>query len=936
MNFNQSYFNSFCSDFIQDIIRGSEEDGTTHEDKFTELIMDALEEADETENAIVCYHKKTGLKVNGYGMNASSDVMDIFISEYSGQVPPTSIPKSDIESAFRRAEKFFEKCLDGYYRSLEEAQPVYDLSDRIYRFSSELRKIRFFLLTDKTSRLEEIKDKERGDFIYTYQVWDINRYHKLVSSGKNRESITIKLKEDFESPLPCLDEGDKNPVYTSYLAVIPGKTLVDLYEEYGPRLLERNVRSFLQVKGNVNKGIRETVLNDPEMFLAYNNGLSTTAEEVTTEVIGGRKYITQIRDFQIVNGAQTTATIHDTYVKNRDMVDLQYINIPMKLTVLKDNSELNEIVSRISQYSNTQNKIDMADFSSNHPFHIKMEELSGRIRAPSKEGIQLESYWFYERVRGQYLNKRNRETSPTKKKLFDKIYPKSQKIEKTDLPVFEHTWQMRPYDVSLGKQKNYKLFMNEMTPGSAIEPDEKYFTLAVAKAILYRETYSIVRKELEGGYRPNIVTYAIAYLNYKTGNKISLERIWKEQNICDELRGVLSYLVKDIQQFIIMAPEGKNVTEFCKKKECWDKLCRENIELAEEVRAAFSTAEKSDSSISSLKKMTETKGSTNVSVSSVSPEDWKKIEAWGLQTGYLNSKQRNVANKIFSNMKAGRYCSPDLMLEALAVINIAKNAGFNFSSSGISRKDDPDKYDKSGEEFAKADSEPTLISSVETSGISDEMIEVEVIRVLKKHGGKFKLSNLIGELEQRWDSQLTEYDRETYISGYPRWRVRVSGMKNYLIEKKILKKISDNGIWALNPDYGAGKITDQENISGKLEVIRDKYGKILNTGISDEKIEDDIVRALKIHGGAAQLSTLLSELEEIWSDILNPVDLAKSQTGSVRWRARVSGKKDILIKKGILDKNRQSGIWKLDKSRYDDSVKSTDGGLSGDSVHAQQ
>jgi len=193
MNFNQSYFNSFCSDFIQDIIRGSEEDGTTHEDKFTELIMDALEEADETENAIVCYHKKTGLKVNGYGMNDSSDVMDIFISEYSGQVPPTSIPKSDIESAFRRAEKFFEKCLDGYYRSLEEAQPVYDLSDRIYRFSSELRKIRFFLLTDKTSRLEEIKDKERGDFIYTYQVWDINRYHKLVSSGKNRESITIKL-----------------------------------------------------------------------------------------------------------------------------------------------------------------------------------------------------------------------------------------------------------------------------------------------------------------------------------------------------------------------------------------------------------------------------------------------------------------------------------------------------------------------------------------------------------------------------------------------------------------------------------------------------------------------------------------------------------------------------------------------------------------------
>ena len=59
MNHNGTSFNSFCNDFIQQIIIDSEEDETTSEDKLTEILLDSLEEADETENAVVCYHKKT-------------------------------------------------------------------------------------------------------------------------------------------------------------------------------------------------------------------------------------------------------------------------------------------------------------------------------------------------------------------------------------------------------------------------------------------------------------------------------------------------------------------------------------------------------------------------------------------------------------------------------------------------------------------------------------------------------------------------------------------------------------------------------------------------------------------------------------------------------------------------------------------------------------
>ena len=921
MNLNGTSFNLFFNDFIQQVIRDSEEDETTREDKFTEIMLDALEEADETENAVVCYHKKTGIKVNGYGMNDSGDIIDIFVSEFSGQVPSLSLPKSETEQIFRRAENFFEKCLDGYYINLEEAQPVYDLSDLIYRYSSEFRKIRFFLLTDKTTRIEEIKDKEQGDFIYTYQVWDINRYYKLFSSGNNRESITINLKEDFDSPLPCLCEGDENPIYSSYFAVIPGKTLVALYDEYGPRLLERNVRSFLQVRGKVNKGIRDTVLNNPEMFLAYNNGLSTTAESISTEILEGRTYITQIRDFQIVNGAQTTATIHDTYIKNKDSIELDFIHVPMKLTVLKDSSDLNKLVSKISEYSNTQNKIDMADFSSNHPFHVKMEELSSRVRAPSKEGIQLESYWFYERVRGQYLNKRNREGTPAKKRLFDKVYPKKQKFDKTEFPIFEHTWQMRPYNVGLGKQKNYKLFMSEMGSGKGIEPDEKYFTDTVAKAIIYKETYSIVRKELEGGYRPNITAYSIAYLNYKTGNKISLDKIWKEQDIGDDLRGVLTHLVKDIQQFIITAPKGRNVSEYCKKKECWDKLCQKNISLQGNLKEAFSANQSEVIPVSFNNNLSRPDMSGYISVNSVSPEDWEKLAIWSIETNYLSPQQRSVIKKIYSKLKGGGYCSPDLMTEAFQAVNIARDSGFTFTSEILSGNVDSEKEGESSVNPFKLNSDSFSITSDRISGITDEMIETELVRFLKKKGGKSKLLDILREFNNKWESQLTEYDLETYSSGSIRWRVRVSSMKNSFIENNILKKSTNVGMWVLNPHYESAKAPSFRIKPLSAEVERDSNGTIINTGISDEIIEEEIVNVLVKHGGAAQPSVFLSDLESIWEGMLNEVDLEKSATGSIRWRARVSSKKRSLMEKGVLDKNSPSGIWKLDQKIYDSAFQ---------------
>ena len=68
--------------------------------------------------------------------------------------------------------------------------------------------------------------------------------------------------------------------YSSYLGVIPGTVLADIYDKYGSKLLEGNVRSFLSTKVAVNKKIRGTILNNPQMFFAFNNGISATAMDV--------------------------------------------------------------------------------------------------------------------------------------------------------------------------------------------------------------------------------------------------------------------------------------------------------------------------------------------------------------------------------------------------------------------------------------------------------------------------------------------------------------------------------------------------------------------------------------------------------------------------------------------------------------------------------
>ncbi|UUX93185.1 AIPR family protein [Methanoplanus endosymbiosus] len=813
MKAEEKEFRRFYSDFRNDIYRKASEEEVPLEDSFTDTVLLNFEDTEIIEGYFLSPHRKKqlGIKVNAYNFSYTGDerdTLELFVSAYKGHQDITTLPKTEIDAYFKRLQNFLKRCFEGYYVNLEEAQPVYDLAIQLYESRGIIRKIRFFILSDSTVKTEKIPDHEENEITYQYNVWDIKRIYGLISSGIRSEPIEIDFYQDTGKMLPFLCPDDDNPVYTSYQLIMPGDTLVKIYDTYGPRVLERNVRSFLQVRGKVNKGIKDTILENPEMFLAYNNGLSATAEDVTVTEYEGQKCISRIKNFQIVNGAQTTATIHYTCNKFKDEVDLSFLHVPVKLTVLHNTEDLDEFVPEISRCANTQNKIDAADFSSNNPFLVELDSVSKRIRAPAVGGSQMETYWYFERVRGQYDDRRNREgTTPARKKIFDRQYPKTQKFTKPDIAIFEHLYECRPYDVSLGRQKNYIRFLDRIKEkDNILPPDEEYFRDLVAKAVIHRQTYSIVRKELKGsGYWANIVAYTVSLLFSLTGHKINLRKIWNEQDLRPELKDELSELIHEVREVITNPPGGRNVTEWCKKEECWQVLLKSGITLSHDLSDALVSDSTEENERDDYGKYDY--------ILSLPPEIWSVIADWSREKGYLMPEERNTAGIMRTAGRKNRKPSEKELENAVSVIKKAEFNGFDVDR--MIRELTPESPDMS-EEPDISDEVNSSLNSQKNPSPEFTDTEKAILFILHNNRGSASLKTVSYELQY-----MSHNDESGMFKGIP---VSVREIKKEflrgkldLIRKGFIEKKMTAGKLSLSKDgkeYCQSQAEEGDSVSG--------------------------------------------------------------------------------------------------------------------------
>ena len=681
---HQSSVEGFSENLRQDVLAlaETEEQHLMLADSFTQTVFEMLSEAGEFEDPLVCYHRARGMEVSGYAVDEEEGRVDLFLSIHTNASPPETVTRQRIDVAFRRLRSFLEWCLSGRYVELEESSPVFDMAAHISGFKSNLTQARLCVITDGRTTVERLTQDRLGDVAILSSLWDIVRLHRLSASGRQRETISVDLLKRFGEPLPCLQADSAEEGYRAFLMLIPGQVLRRIYSDFGSRLLETNVRSFLQARGKVNRGIRDTIAREPERFLAYNNGITLTAEAVELCDEGGSRAVAKLDGLQIVNGGQTTASLLGT---NRGRADLSQVYVAAKLIEIKDGDVHDELIRNVSRYANSQNRISEADFSANDPCHVRIEEFSRTIWAPALEGTQRQTKWFYERARGQYQDAKASKATPARRRAFSVEHPTRQRFTKTDLAKFENTWDQLPHIVSRGAQKNFSDYMIRLGERDQMVVDRAYFERLVAKAILFRTAERVVQRQNFGGYRANIVTYTLALICNATSQRIDLGRIWRDQTLTENLKTAIAELSHNVHGIITNPPTARNITEWCKSEVCWESVrtsaSREPIARIEnELLDAGATRNEQKRAMSNL-------SSDYVDnlrrLIRVSPGAWKILADWGAETKSIDPGQRQLVVRIGRAVERGRAIRETDAERAVVILDQAKALGFTIEADGM-------------------------------------------------------------------------------------------------------------------------------------------------------------------------------------------------------------------------------------------------------------
>jgi len=312
--------------------------------------------------------------------------------------------------------------------------------------------------------------------------------------------------------------------------------------------------------------------------------------------------------------------------------------VPMKLTIVPPEM-IDQVVPLISRYANTQNRIQEADFTANHPWHIQLEKLSRDTWTRPIESSPRGTRWYFERSRGQYADDLAAQNTPAGKRRFRSENPSPQKITKTDLAKFVLSWEQQPAVVSRGAQKCFVVFMNQLIQQQCPLPSQKDFQRIAVLGILFHSLERLCNKLGFKGYRANIVTYSIARLSYEVKRKLPWDTIWDAQCLPRELEAPVSKILLGVREIIVNPPGGRNVTEWCKREECSSLVLDLSLDLDLPDPVDWPQ-------YSVLDRHSRDGGSTDVIVLAVQhtpAEIWFSVSKWAKDSGLLQPWQRGLA-----------------------------------------------------------------------------------------------------------------------------------------------------------------------------------------------------------------------------------------------------------------------------------------------------
>lgn len=667
----------FRSEWIEDLrISGEVNQGDLH----SEFVLDAVDrlaEAEEVEDVELGYFEGLGRRnskmiIDGYAFDAVDKSCVLLLSDFSNSNQVETLTSTDIDRLYNNMRYLVEAALDGYLvdNKFEESSTGYMFATEAKRLfdNGEISKFRFYILTDKklSERVKNIRKDAISGKAVELNAWDISRFFILFNSSQGKEEIEIDASTIEGGGIPYVSAA-KGDDYSAYLAAVPASFLADVYLEYGSRLLEGNVRSFLSIRGKVNKAIRGTILQEPSMFFAYNNGIAATASEIETTFEGGKHLITGIKDMQIINGGQTTASIANAVLQ--DKANLSEVYVPMKLSVV-NHEKAKEMIPTISRSANSQNKVDEADFFSNHPYHVRVEHYSRKLLAPPVDGNIYQTAWFYERARGQYVQEQMKLTRAERKK-FQVKNPKVQLLRKVDVAKYINSYEQRPHIVSRGAQFNMRSFADligkQWSPTDQnISFNEYYWKKLIALAILFKSTEKIVSsqewyQEIKA-YRANIVTYSVAVIMNQIQKKypektIDFLKIWNTQSLSPEMEAQIIKTSREVFDFITRDDRTTlNVTEWCKKEDCWKRAKDYNFTLLDAFveHLVDSSDEQEEKEVAKKEQKVTNQVSAEIELVTLGADYWKKILEFGRKDKLLSEMEDGLLSVAANFETTGR------------------------------------------------------------------------------------------------------------------------------------------------------------------------------------------------------------------------------------------------------------------------------------------
>jgi AIPR protein. len=583
----------YRSDYIEQVRVNAQSQGVTPDEEFVAESVEKLVSLEELVDPFVLYFGQKGpkgatMRIDGYSIDPADKSLIFFQSDFRNNEAPEVITRTDLEAKYKQMMAFLSACADGVLGnycddSNEYMKVAEDIKRRLaIKYVNEgedesIERIKLIVFTNAllSNGVKSLEDEEFQGRKVEREIWSLERFYDIDSQGLEREPVEVRASDFGMAGIPCLKATMSEGLdYDAYLAIVTGKFLSDVYYKFGSHLLEGNVRAFLSIKGKINQGIRKTILEEPTKFFTYNNGIACTAESIQTKEVNGSLVITSMRDFQIINGGQTTASLTSAFLK--DGSQLGNIFVPMKLTVIRDDTKYDDMVQKISRYANSQNKVTDADFFSNHPFHIEIEKMSKRIVAPAAHEAVTQTMWYYERARGKY-NQEMFKMKDSERKVFETKYPKSQVIKKEELGKYYNILVLRPFMVTRGAVKNTTDFAKTVTDiwdNHRAEINDAFFKKMVCVAIMFRETDKMVAHAdwyRTGGFKSFILPYALAKLLSTVPENYSLDwdRIWRGQAMPQAMVHEMEVLTELTNTFIEDS-HGALVSEYTKKESTWN------------------------------------------------------------------------------------------------------------------------------------------------------------------------------------------------------------------------------------------------------------------------------------------------------------------------------------------------------------------------------